>query len=168
MIFYIYIIKTYRRCPGNLFCHQPEANFCDWKKWATSDNPKSQTMRSNRSTCTSPQVGLCIYKETLTSQCGSPVSHGKFFLSFWGETVKKLERLNQCQVLMTDAPSSMDLKLHLSEKAHFFLLACPGHLSGNELKEDLILHSLLAVFNMCYFETACSYQGKAKNPTDIW
>ncbi|KAF2982426.1 hypothetical protein EK904_014880 [Melospiza melodia maxima] len=31
-----------------------------------------------------------------------------------------------------------------------------GHLSGYERRENLILHPLLTVFNMCYFETACS------------
>lgn len=62
----------------------------------------------------------------------------------------------------------MDLKLYLSETAHFFLLACLGPLSGYELREDIIFHSLHPVFNMYYFETACSDQGKAKIPTEIW
>lgn len=82
--------------------------------------------------------------------------------------MKKLERLNQCRVLLTAVTSLVDLKLHLSETAHFFLLACPGHLSGFELRKDLIFHSLLTVFNTCYFETDCNDQGKAKNPTDSW
>lgn len=168
MIFYICTSKTYRRCLGILFCLQPEAKFCDRKKWSIRDNPKSQRAQSNLSACTTPQVRLDIYKETLTSQSSCPVSHRRILLLFWGETLKKLERVNQCHLLLTGVTSSVDLKLYLSETANFFLLACPGPLSGYELREDLILHSLLPVFNMCYFETACSDQRKAKIPTEIW
>lgn len=65
---------------------------------------------------------------------------------------------------MTGVPSSMDLKLHLSETAHFFLLDCPGHLSGNELKEDLILHSLLAVLTCATLKQPAVARVRLKTP----
>lgn len=65
---------------------------------------------------------------------------------------------------VTDATSSMDLKLYPSETAHFFLLACPGPLSGYELREDLILHFLLPILTCATLKQPAVTRGRLKSP----